>query len=358
MVKIIADINESVASGFVSSEYIIREERAEGEYRKIRDKTGKGKLLRRMKAAIRSRHYSARTEKTYISWVKRFVRFHGLRHPADMGEEEINEFLTYLAVKRNVSASTQNQALSALLFLYRHVLMIEIGDLGNIIRARKPKRIPVVLTREEIRKIFNYLTGEKLLMAGLMYGSGLRLMECLRLRVKDIDFQANQIIVRDGKGFKDRVTMLPEAYRNKLKIHLRNVRAIHKKDLADGWGRVKMPYALNRKYPNAAAEWKWQWVFPQRNRWINSSDNKQGRHHLDPSIIQKAFRSAVRKAGIQKHATCHTLRHSFATHLLKAGYDLRTIQELLGHKDIKTTMMYTHVLNRGPSGVKSPADEL
>ncbi|MBD3424636.1 MAG: integron integrase [Candidatus Latescibacteria bacterium] len=315
-------------------------------------------MLRRIKVVLRSRHYSVRTEKTYISWVKRFVHFHGLRHPADMGAEEINKFLTYLAVKRNVSASTQNQALSALLFLYRHVLEIELGDLGNIIRARKPKRIPVVLTREEVRSIFKYMKGDKLLMAGLMYGAGLRLTECLRLRVKDIDFQANQIIVRDGKGFKDRVTILPEAYRNKLKIHLRNVRAIHKKDLSDGWGRVKMPYALNRKYPNAAAEWKWEWVFPQKNRWINPRDNKQGRHHIDSSIIQKMFRRAVKEAGIQKHATCHTLRHSFATHLLKSGYDIRTIQELLGHKDIKTTMIYTHVLNRGPAFVKSPADEL
>ncbi|MFO7914333.1 MAG: phage integrase N-terminal SAM-like domain-containing protein, partial [Candidatus Krumholzibacteriales bacterium] len=231
MLQIITDINENGILGFVNSEFVVREKGYKGEYRKNSKKeSGKGKLLGRMKAAIRSRHYSVRTEKTYISWVKRFVHFHGLRHPADMGEEEINEFLTYLAVKRNVSASTQNQALSALLFLYRHVLMIELGDLGNIIRARKPKRIPIVLTREEIKRIFNYLTGEKLLMVGLMYGSGLRLMECLRLRVKDIDFRANQIIVRDGKGFKDRITMLPEAYRNKLKIHLRNVRAIHKKD--------------------------------------------------------------------------------------------------------------------------------
>jgi integron integrase len=195
-------------------------------------------------------------------------------------------------------------------------------------------------------------------MAGLMYGSGLRLMECLRLRVKDIDFEENQIIVRDGKGFKDRVTMLPATYKKKLKNHLENIRNIHKRDLEAGWGRVKMPYALDKKYPNAAREWMWQWVFPQKNRWINTREDKQGRHHLDSSIIQKAFKIAVRKAGIEKHATCHTLRHSFATHLLKGGYDIRTIQELLGHKDVKTTMIYTHVLNRGPVGVKSPADNL
>lgn len=359
MIYYTANMRRGTGSGSVSSGFVAREGRDNGKYYNNDGKEpGRGKLLSQVKVALRSRHYSVRTEKTYISWIKKFVRFHGLRHPVDMGEEEINEFLTYLAVKRNVSALTQNQALSALLFLYRHVLEIELGDLGKIIRARKPKRIPVVLSREEIKRIFNYLTGENLLMAGLMYGSGLRLMECLRLRVKDIDFKANQIMIRDGKGFKDRVTVFPEAYKERLKDHLENVRKLHKKDLADGWGRVKMPYALDRKYPNAASEWKWQWVLPQRRRWINARDNKQVRHHIDSSIIQKALRRAVRKAGIHKHATCHTLRHSFATHLLKSGYDIRTIQELLGHKDIKTTMIYTHVLNRGPSGVKSPADEL
>ena len=275
-----------------------------------------------------------------------------------MGEPEINAFLTHLAVKERVAASTQNQALSALLFLYRYVLTREIGDLGGVIRARKPKRMPVVMTREEVKAVLFNLTEDKWLMASLMYGTGLRLMECLRLRVQDIDFSREEILVRDGKGSKDRITMLPESLRTPLQDHLKRVKAMHERDLADGWGRVLMPEALDRKYPNAPKEWRWQWVFPQENRWKNIKTGEEGRHHVHESIIQKAVAGAVRKAGLTKRATCHTLRHSFATQLLESGYDIRTVQELLGHKDVKTTMIYTHVLNRGGKGVKSPMDEL
>ena len=275
-----------------------------------------------------------------------------------MGEPEVNAFLTHLAVKERVAASTQNQALSALLFLYRYVLTREIGDLGGVIRARKPKRMPVVMTREEVKAVLFNLTEDKWLMASLMYGTGLRLMECLRLRVQDIDFSREEILVRDGKGSKDRITMLPESLRTPLQDHLKRVKAMHERDLADGWGRVLMPEALDRKYPNAPKEWRWQWVFPQENRWKNIKTGEEGRHHVHESIIQKAVAGAVRKAGLTKRATCHTLRHSFATQLLESGYDIRTVQELLGHKDVKTTMIYTHVLNRGGKGVKSPMDEL
>jgi integron integrase len=275
-----------------------------------------------------------------------------------MAEAEINAYLTHLAVKEKVSASTQNQALSALLFLYRHVLAREIGDLGEVIRARKPSRVPVVMTREEVKAVLSHLQGDKWLMASLMYGAGLRLMECLRLRIQDVDFARNEITVRDGKGAKDRVTMLPESLKKPIQDHLRKVKAIHEKDLADGWGRVQMPDALDRKYPNAPADWRWQWVFPQENRWKNPKIGEEGRHHLDESLVQKAVRGAVAKAGLTKRATCHTFRHSFATHLLEGGYDIRTVQELLGHSDVKTTMIYTHVLNRGPVGVRSPVDAL
>jgi integron integrase len=316
------------------------------------------KLLDRLRGALRSRHYSRRTEQCYCHWVKRFIFFHHVRHPAEMAEPEINVFLTHLAVKEKVSASTQNQALSALLFLYRHVLDRRIGDLGEVIRARRPKRLPVVLTREEVKAVLGNLTGDKWLMASLMYGAGLRLLECLRLRVQDVDLAAKQITVRDGKGFQDRRTMAPEAVTGPLREHLERVRQIHQRDLAEGYGRVAMPYALARKYPNAAAAWGWQWVFPQEQRWRNPATGQQGRHHVDESLVQRAVQTAVRKTGIPKHATCHTFRHCFATHLLEAGYDIRTVQELLGHKDVKTTMIYTHVLNKGGLGVRSPVDVL
>ncbi len=316
------------------------------------------KLLDQMCEALRSRHYSRRTEQTYCKWVKRYIFFHNIRHPAEMAEPEINAFLTHLAVKEKVSASTQNQALSALLFLYRHVLGREVGDLGEVIRARKPKRLPVVMTCDEVKAVLANLTGDKWLMASIMYGAGLRLMECLRLRVQDIDFSRNEILVRDGKGAKDRVTMLPASLKVPLLEHLKRVKNIHERDLADGWGRVLLPDAIDRKYPNAPREWRWQWVFPQEKRWKNPKTGEEGRHHVDESLVQKAVRQAVTSAGLTKRATCHTFRHSFATHLLEGGYDIRTVQELLGHKDVKTTMIYTHVLNRGPAGVRSPIDGL
>ncbi len=272
-----------------------------------------------MREALRSRHYSQRTEQPYCNWVKRFIFFHNVRHPAEMAEPEINAFLTHLAIKEKVSASTQNQALSALLFLYRYVLDREVGDLGEIIRARRPKRLPVVMTREEVKAVLGQLTGDKWLMASLMYGAGLRLRECVKLRVHDLDLTANQITVRDGKGFKDRLTMLPETAKGPLRDHLARVRQIHEQDLAAGYGRVFLPYALVRKYPNAATDWGWQWVFPQEHRWINRRTGEQGRHHMDESIPQKAVKLAVRKAGIAKHATCHTFRHYSGSRTMPGG---------------------------------------
>jgi len=315
-------------------------------------------LMTQMSAALRSRHYSRRTEQAYCLWVRRFIRFHGIRHPADMAEPEINAFLTHLAVEGQVSASTQTQALSALLFLYRRVIGREVGELTDLVRARKARRLPVVLTRDEVKAVLAQLDGDTRLMASLMYGAGLRLMECLRLRVLDLELTRGEIVVRDGKGGKDRVTMLPRTLKPALGAQLRSARAVHEHDLADGWGRVVLPDALTRKYPNAPADWRWQWVFPQQRRWKHLQTGEQGRHHVHESIIQRAMKEAVGSAGIVKHATCHTLRHSFATHLLEAGYDIRTIQELLGHKDVRTTMISTHVLNRGGQGVRSPIDGL
>jgi len=316
------------------------------------------KLLDQLSAALRVRRYSRRTEATYCQWVKRYIFFHQVRHPAEMAEPEINAFLTHLAVKQKVSASTQNQALSALLFLYRHVIGREIGDLGDVIRARKPRRLPVVMTREEVKAVLANLTGDRWLAASLMYGAGLRLMECLRLRAQDLDFTRNEVLVRSGKGDKDRITMLPESLKSPLQEHLNKVQLIHQSDLADGWGRVQMPHALDRKYPNAPFEWRWQWVFPQENRWKNTRAGEEGRHHMHETILQRAIKVSVNKAKIVKRVGCHTFRHSFATHLLEAGYDIRTIQELLGHKNINTTMIYTHVLNKGGHGVRSPVDGL
>jgi integron integrase len=315
-------------------------------------------LMSQMSAALRSRHYSRRTEQAYCLWVRRFIHFHGIRHPAEMAESEINAFLTHLAVDEQVSASTQTQALSALLFLYRHVLGREVGQIGDLVRARTPRRLPVVLTQEEVKAVLHALQGDHRLMASLMYGAGLRLMECLRLRVLDLEFARGEIVVRDGKGGKDRVTMLPRTPTLALETHLTAARAVHQGDFADGWGRVELPDALARKYPNAPSDWRWQWAFPQQRRWKSRQTGAQGRHHVHESIIQRAMRDAVIRAGIVKHASCHTLRHSFATHLLDACYDIRTIQELLGHKDVRTTMIYTHVLNRGGQGVRSPFDGL
>jgi len=309
-------------------------------------------FLNEVIAAIRVRHYSIRTEKTYVGWIRRFILFHGKRHPAGMGATEVGEFLTHLAVAGNVAASTQNQALNALVFLYKAVLDRPLGDLHGVIRAKKPQRLPVVLSREEIAGLLRHLEGSHWLAACLMYGSGLRLMECVRLRVMDIDFDHQAITVRGGKGAKDRVVSLTDT----LKRHLSSVRNIHAKDLADGYGEVWLPHALARKYPNAAREWGWQYVFPASRR---STDPRSGiirRHHLDESSLQRAVKIAVRKAGIRKPASCHTLRHSFATHLLERGMDIRTVQEQLGHKDLRTTQLYTHLLRRGGNAVVSPLD--
>lgn len=320
--------------------------------------TQKPKLLDRVRHAIRARHYSSRTEKAYIAWIKRFIFFHNKRHPADMGEAEIAQFLSSLAVNARVSASTQNQALNALLFLYREVLDRQIGLLQGVVRAKRPKRLPVVLTKDEVRLLLGRLQGTPWLMAMLLYGAGLRLMECCRLRVKDIDFARNQIVVRGGKGDRDRYTMLPAAVKEPLRRHLQAVKRRHEEDLKKGLGRVALPDALERKYPNAGKEWAWQWVFPATAHFVDRITREKRRHHLHESVVQRAVKEARLKAGISKPATCHTLRHSFATHLLEDGYDIRTVQELLGHQDVETTMIYTHVLNRGGRGVRSPADGL
>jgi integron integrase len=314
-------------------------------------------LIHRYRELLQTRHYARRTVKTYEQWLRRYLRFHGLRHPREMGRAEVNAFLTHLAVEEKVSASTQNQALAALLFLYRDLLERDL-ELEGVIRARTRQRIPVVLSEAEVRAVREQLEGEPALVVGLLYGSGLRLMEALRLRVKDLDLERRELTVRDGKGGKDRLTVLPQSLVPALQEHLLGVRSLHRRDLAAGWGRVLMPYALDRKYPNASREWAWQWVFPQQNRWRDRESSAQGRHHLDPSVVQKAVKWAVLEAGVTKAASCHTFRHSFATHLLERGQDIRTIQELLGHKDVSTTMIYTHVLNRGPLGVRSPADIL
>lgn len=316
------------------------------------------RLRDQLRDALRSRHYSQRTEEAYCRWVVQFVAYNKNRHPARMGETEINRFLSHLAIVEKVSPSTQNQALAAILFFYRYVLKREVGDLGQIIRAKRTTRLPVVLTREETKALLNQLNGVMFLIASLLYGAGLRLNECLNLRVQDIDFGANQITVRSGKGDKDRVTMLPQAIKQQLLRHLNDVRRVHEKDLADGFGRVTLPGALDRKYPNAPWEWKWQYVFPQKNRWVDHETREEGRFHIHETIVQKAIRAAAKRANITKRATCHTLRHSFGTHLLESGYDIRTVQELLGHKDVRTTMIYTHVLNRGGKGVRSPMDSI
>lgn len=315
-------------------------------------------LIQRYREELQVRHYARRTVSSYEHWLRRFLRFHQLRHPREMGEVEINAFLSHLATEERVSASTQNQALAALLFLYRTVLGGDVGNLEGVIRARRRQRLPVVLTVDEVRAVLGHLGGAEALVAQLLYGSGLRLMEALRLRIKDVELEQRCITVRCGKGDKDRRTVLPTSLVVPLQRHLQDVRRVHQADLAAGWGAVALPHALERKYRNAAREWAWQWLFPQSRRWRNPRQNSEGRHHLDPSVVQRAVRAAVQAAEISKPATCHSFRHSFATHLLEQGADIRTIQELLGHSDVKTTMIYTHVLNRGPSGVRSPADLL
>lgn len=316
------------------------------------------KLLDQVRQKIRIKHYSIRTEQAYVEWIRRYILYHQKRHPQDMGKPEIEQFLTHLAVERNVAASTQNQALSAILFLYKEVLQQDIGWLDGMEHAKRPARLPVVLTATEVRAVLAHLDGRHRLMANLLYGSGLRLMECVRLRVKDLDFEYRQLTVRDGKGQNDRRTLLPESLIEPLKTHLADVKIVHHQDLQEGFGDVYLPFALARKYPNAGREWGWQYVFPASKRSVDPRSPVERRHHLDEQLLQRAVKEAVRAAGIAKPATPHTLRHSFATHLLMAGYDIRTIQELLGHKDVSTTMIYTHVLNRGGRGVASPLDQL
>jgi len=316
----------------------------------------KPKLLDQVRDEIRKRHYSRRTEDAYIHWIKRYIHYHGIRHPAEMGRPELEAFLSYLAVKKNVAASTQNQALNAILFLYRAILGIELDWLQSVTRAKKPARLPVVLTHEEVRRILEQLRGVNWLAVMLLYGAGLRLLECLRLRIKDVDFGYRQILVREGKGNKDRVTILPLAVETGLEEHLLCVKRCFQKDLEADAGHVKLPGALSRKYPNASREWAWQWVFPASRHYTDPETGVRFRHHLHESVIQRAVKVATRKAEIPKRVCCHTFRHSFATHLLQDGYDIRTVQELLGHKDVTTTMIYTHVLNRGGRGVRSPAD--
>jgi integron integrase len=326
------------------------------------------KLLDQVRDTLRTKHYSNRTEDTYVEWIRRFILFHGKRHPKDMGAPEIETFITQLAVERRVAVSTQNQALSAILFLYRQVLKKEIETPPALARPGRPKRLPTVLTPAEAARVIAQMKGVTKIMAKLLYGSGLRLMECVRLRVKDIDFDHRQVIVRDGKGENDRSTVLPESLIAELKVHLQDVKALHEKDLREGYGETHLPYALAVKFPNAPREWAWQYVFPASQRstdphTLPSPGGKAGggevkvrRHHLDESVLQRAVREAAQQAKIDKPVSPHTFRHSFATHLLQNGYDIRTVQELLGHKDVKTTMIYTHVLQKGGLAVKSPLD--
>jgi integron integrase len=316
------------------------------------------KLLVRVRGLMRARGMSVRTEQQYVGWIRRFIRYHGVRHPLDLGEAEVVSYLTYLAAERHVARSTQTQALSALLFLYRVVLSTPMGDLRNLLRSTVPPRLPVVLSRAEVRRVLAQLRGEHWLVAMLLYGSGLRLMECLTLRVKDVDFDRRQIVVRRGKGGKDRIVPLPAAAADALRDHLVRVRALHARDLRSGGGHVMLPDALSRKAPGWETDWSWQWVFPARRRYRDMMTGTDRRHHLHETAVQRTMRAAVQRAGIAKRATCHTLRHSFATHLLEDGYDIRTIQELLGHTDVSTTMIYTHVLGRDGCAVRSPADGL
>ena len=314
------------------------------------------KLLDQVRDLLRARHYSIRTERAYVGWIRRFIVFHGKRHPETMGELEIGAYLSSLASEGKVSASTQNQALAALLFLYRQVLGRELQWLGNLVHAKRPKHVPVVLRRDEARDLLGRLDGTPWLVCALLYGAGLRLLEALRLRVKDLDLDRREIIVRRGKGGKDRHTVLPAVLVDRLRYHLMTVKALHDRDLGRGAGAVVLPGALVRKYPDAPRDWIWQWVFPATRTYTDPLSQEVRRHHLHESVIQHAVRRAAKAASIAKPVTPHTLRHSFATHLLEDGYDIRTIQELLGHRDVSTTMIYTHVLNRGAGGVRSPLD--
>jgi integron integrase len=317
------------------------------------------RLLVALRAELRARHYSRRTERAYAGWIRRLILATGKRHPAELGPQDLSAFLTSLATDARVAASTQNQALSAILFLYRHVLRLELPWLDDIVRAKRPHHLPVVLTRDEVRAVLDELDGTTSLMAAILYGSGLRLLECCRLRVADVDFGRHEIVVRRGKGGRDRRTMLASGIAQRLSEHLARVRAQHASDLARNAGWVELPDSLHRKYPNAGREWIWQWVFPATRHYRDRTTGQVRRHHFHESAVQRAFRHAVLKSGVSKHATCHTLRHSFATHSLEDGQDIRTVQELLGHRDLSTTMIYTHVLqNPGGLGVRSPLDRL
>lgn len=313
------------------------------------------KILDEMSEILRSRHYSNRTEETYLDWVRRYILFHKKRHPLEMGAEEIRAFLIHLATERTVAASTQNQALSAILFLYREVLQKEIEPI-LLSAAKRPERLPTVLSREEVIRIIDRMNGPNKLMAQVLYGSGLRLMECLRLRVKDVDFEYKTLTVRDGKGEKDRVTPLPDSIIPDLRRQIERVRLLHEEDLSAGFGEVYLPTALENKYPNASRELAWQYLFPSPKRSLDPRSGRERRHHMDESGLQRTIKESTQKAGIQKRVSPHTFRHSFATHLLQNGYDIRTVQELLGHKDVRTTMIYTHVIQRGGMAVKSPLD--
>ena len=316
----------------------------------------KPKLLDQIREILRAKYYSIRTEEAYVDWTRRFILFHGKRHPSEMGEEEIRAFLSYLATGRDVAAATQNQALSALLFLYREVLGVKLAWIEGIERATKPRKLPVVLSREEVRAVLAEVAGPYRLMAELLYGSGLRLLECLRLRVKDVDFAYLQITVREGKGEKDRVTMLPVSLVPALQEQLARAKALHEHDIKAGCGQVYLPHALARKYPKAASEWGWQYVFPAASRSMDPRSETERRHHVGEKNLQNAVKAALQRSGVKKPASPHTFRHSFATHLLEAGYDIRTVQELLGHQDVSTTMIYTHVVNRPGLAVRSPLD--
>lgn len=314
------------------------------------------RLLDQVRNAIRRKHYSYRTEEAYIFWIKRYIFFQDKRHPRHLGKDEVTAFLNHLARGRGVAAATQNQALSALLFLYKEVLSQPLDWLNDLDRVKRPARVPTVLTVAEVRRLVSQLEGTKWLIASLIYGAGLRLRECLKLRVKDLDFDYSQVIIRDGKGAKDRVTMLPGELSEPLRLHLVRVKALHDKDLADGFGDVELPDALLRKYPKAAYEWGWKFVFPSYKRSTDPRTGVVRRHHVYDDVPGRAVKEAARRAGIHKHVSCHTLRHSFATHLLENGYDIRTVQELLGHSSVETTMIYTHVMNKGGRGVRSPLD--
>jgi integron integrase len=341
-------LDASSCSGRLDGRWCVRETSARPRRR----------LLDQVRDALRTRHYSRRTERAYVAWIRRYILFHGKRHPAEMGAREVEAFLSSLAVADRVSASTQNQALAALLFLYGQVLGTELPWLDKLVRATRPAHLPVVLSRDEVRAVLLALHGTSRLMAVLLYGAGLRLLECARLRVKDVDFAANQLMVRSGKGNRDRAALLPAGARAALRQHLARVQAQHQQDLRRGAGWVELPDALGRKYPNAGREWSWQWVFPATRCYVHPETGQRRRHHVHETVLQRAVRRAVLDAGIAKPASCHTFRHSFATHLLEDGYDIRTVQELLGHRDVRTTMIYTHVLNRGPAGVRSPLDAL